>query len=164
MRRWISVLMIVVVGLFVFTACRPEQPETEPQTEARATMSIPAVCIQHPSGMELEQIVISQSTPSELYVAFGYIDRPVPIVRWVWNQRSLKGEVHGARQAYYAQLPASLKQACPLEWIRESEPLEGFGKAYGPRIAAEPLRGTVIEAFRHHGVAVSEVVRIPPLW
>ncbi len=40
-----------------------------------------------------------------------------------------------AEQAYYARLPESLKQACPLEWIREDRPLEKFGKIYGPRFA-----------------------------
>jgi len=43
-----------------------------------------------------------------------------------------------AHQAYYARLPASFRQVSPVEWVRESRALEGFGKTYGPRIAAEP--------------------------
>jgi len=88
------------------------------------------------AGVGTWVIISACSNPGTMTIALVSLGVVVTVEYAYSKVKPLFERQYRAEEAYYVQLPASLKQACPLEWTQEAKPLEKFGKVYGPRLGS----------------------------
>ena len=88
-------------------------------------------------------VIAALSNPGTTVILIGAIGVAVAVDLSYQAIAPLLSGYASGRVAYFEQLPSSMRNVCPLEWIKENRQLERFGELYGPRLPSARRQNTV---------------------